>query len=104
MFYKLVFYSLWTVRYAWSILILLLVSFFSSNTYIARYARICRTEIYCAIGPKTRLKLIYRTFLVIIETSRTSIPACLYPLETGREGKVNSIPLCIKIEKAEPLA
>ena len=36
MFYKLVFYSLWTVRYAWSILILLLVSFFSSNTYIAR--------------------------------------------------------------------
>ena len=37
---------------AWPLFILSLVYFYPLNTYIARYARVCRTEIYCAIVRK----------------------------------------------------
>ena len=37
---------------AWPLFKLSLVSFSPSNTYIARYARVRRTEIYCAIARK----------------------------------------------------
>ena len=36
--------------YAWPLFNLSLVSFYPLNTYIARYARVCRIEIYCAIA------------------------------------------------------
>ena len=52
MFYKLVFYLFKKCSYAWPLFNLSLVSFYPLNTYIARYARVCRTETYCAISRK----------------------------------------------------
>ena len=52
MFYNLVFCSFRKCFYAWPLFILSLVYFYPLNTYIARYARVCRTEIYCAIVRK----------------------------------------------------
>ena len=52
MFCKLVFYSFRNCSYAWPLFNLSLVSFYPLNTYIARYARVRRTEIYCAIARK----------------------------------------------------
>ena len=52
MFYKLVLCSFRKYSYAWPLFILSLVYFYPLNTYIARYARVCRTEIYCAIVRK----------------------------------------------------
>ena len=85
LFYKLVYYSVRKCSYAWPLFKLSLVSFSPLNTYIARYARVRRTEIYCAIPRKLShptpnrvlssllewprceggrlVKLIYRTFL-----------------------------------------
>ena len=51
-FYKLVYYSIRKCSYAWPLFRLSLVSFSPLNTYIARYARVRRTEIYCAIARK----------------------------------------------------
>ena len=52
LFYKLVYYSVRKCSYAWPLFKLSLVSFSPLNTYIARYARVRRTEIYCAIARK----------------------------------------------------
>ena len=52
LFYKLVYYSIRKCSYAWPLFELSLVSFSPLNTYIARYARVRRTEIYCAIARK----------------------------------------------------
>ena len=51
-FYKLVYYLIRKCSYAWPLFKLSLVSFSPLNTYIARYARVRRTEIYCAIARK----------------------------------------------------
>ena len=52
LFYKLVYYLIRECSYAWPLFKLSLVSFSPLNTYIARYARVRRTEIYCAIARK----------------------------------------------------
>ena len=86
---------------AWPLFKLSLVSFSPLNTYIARYARVRRTEIYCAIARKLShptpnrvpssllewprceggrlVKLIYRTSLKKI---------CLFPKDISDDSTV----------------
>ena len=97
LFYKLVYYSIRKCSYAWPLFELSLVSFSPLNTYIARYARVRRTEIYCAIARKLShptpkrvpssllewprceggrlVKLIYRTSLYTTLTLEIHSPA-----------------------------